>query len=171
MSVLERMNFLSDCLLVSSDGQEHEVHVAVVALHSSVLLQMFEACSSGKKQTKERVVLEDLDAEMVNAVISVMYHTGHPKSMFPGINLDNVKALVEAARKYDMPAMTAACDCFLERESPEILTFRESNIIARRPCFGILLHSSTTCQPFLAYVTAFSRWNRTREALQKGFGE
>lgn len=133
---LTKLSFLSDCVLVSSDGVEHEVHRPILALHSSVLLQMFEMCGSENFKDKKRVTLEDLDDELLNAIVGVMYtvpkttsssyggHSGH------GISLDNVKQLAEAARKYDMPAVTAACDDFLEKEAPGILTFSNTNTIA-----------------------------------------
>ena len=96
----------ADAVLVSSDGVEFPCHKVYLSNNSLVFEDMFSSTSQA------RVNFEEMDSVQLEDFLKCIYS---PAGKNP-LNLDNVKPLTEAARKYHMPALLTASDDFCSRE-------------------------------------------------------
>ena len=101
--LLERMAFLSDVTLTTSDGKRLQLHSGALASSSGFVLRAFEE-QPGKK---EFAVNET--AEQLSLALSHMYDNCEPAP----ITLDNVRGLAAFFSKYNVPKGSAPCDSFL----------------------------------------------------------
>lgn len=106
------LEYLSDLVLVSSDGERFLVHKVFVAKYSVFFRNMFSECCAtkppaakkkkdgkyGAVEAMETLKLDDVSSETMKPLISLMYCTTGSRSM-KHISADNVKSLTEVARK------------------------------------------------------------------------
>ena len=105
LSFLKRLAAFSDMVLVSLDEVEYPCHKAYLSNKSCFFLEMLSSTSD----TRVNIAMSSSELDdFLNCVYSSHMNTQ--------INLNNVKMLTEAGRKYDMHELLTACDNFSTRE-------------------------------------------------------
>lgn len=119
------MESLSDLVLVSKEGVEHRVHVAFLARYSGFFRKMFTSGVVGGtdklKDLPVRMKMEDMSGSELKNLLDCIY----APEISSNVSLKNVKTLTEAARKYEMTELLAACGDFcmkkVELENTSVL--------------------------------------------------
>lgn len=110
LAILEELEHLSDVVLVSSDGVEYSGHKVFLSRYSKVFQDMFLTTPHQAPKTENTFLkFEDMDSGQLEQFLKCVYSE---ITVFPEINLKNVKVLTEAARKYEMTKLLKACDNF-----------------------------------------------------------
>ncbi|XP_055345282.1 TD and POZ domain-containing protein 4-like [Paramacrobiotus metropolitanus] len=94
---------LADCKLISRDGQEFDVHRALLAAHSSVFAAMFE--NNMKEKLSGHCEIKDIDGPVLKALIRFVYTCTLQE--LPSASLPT---LYDAADKYDMDDLRVRCE-------------------------------------------------------------
>lgn len=110
---LRNLEHLSDVNLVSSEGTEYPRHKVYLSRFSKVFHELFLSTAPPPNE-KTRLKLDDLNSETLEALIKCINAVD---GQYDAITLGNVKALTEAARKYEMPLLFKACDGFCSKNN------------------------------------------------------
>lgn len=100
---LDDLKKYSDVVLVSSDGDEHSCHKVYLSNSSLFFRELFSST------TDSRVVIESMSSAELRDLLKCVYS---PFECDSQIHINNVKMLIEAARKYQMSGLLRACDNF-----------------------------------------------------------
>lgn len=102
---LHDMEFLSDFVLVSIEGFEYRVHKGFLARVSTVFKNMFYDIRQGEQMLKV-----DLSSNELVDLLHCIYLPSALGLDNGTINVDNIRVLAEAARKYQIEEILRACD-------------------------------------------------------------